>query len=154
MQNTRQGNNRVVQLKGNDMDKTKQCPCGEQHPKLIITDAGQGQKYALAYGHCCGEWCIEFRANYTEFDSDECMELAIDAWNQAPRKDLAQAEIDTKNGIIQLHQTIEAKLKDEIDELVYELKIARQLAEEVPITAGLKVTMKAWDTLIAKHKGE
>lgn len=46
------------------------------------------------------------------------------------------------------------KQQAEIDELVYELKIARQLAEEVPITAGLKVTMKSWDTLIAKHKGE
>jgi len=56
-----------------------------------MTDAGQGAKYANAAGNCCGEWMIEFRTNYEPFHSDKCMELAIAAWNNAPRA--ANAEL-------------------------------------------------------------
>ena len=46
---------------------------------------GQGRKYMACMGTCCGEWMIEFRSDYHQQDSAECMERAIDAWNRAPR---------------------------------------------------------------------
>ena len=61
------------------------CPCGKTPKKLFITDNGQGMKWASASGDCCGEWSVEFRTGYRQHDSNECMELAIDAWNDAPR---------------------------------------------------------------------
>lgn len=61
------------------------CPCGETPKKLIICDAGQGGKWANVTGDCCAEWTIEFRTQYEKLDSNECMELAIEAWNEAPR---------------------------------------------------------------------
>ena len=61
------------------------CPCGRPIDKLFISDSGQGQKYANVSGNCCGEWMIEFRTNYLDFDSIDCMDLAIKAWNNAPR---------------------------------------------------------------------
>lgn len=61
------------------------CPCGKTPDALCITDNGQGMKWANVTGNCCGEWGVEFRTNYTPLDSDECMALAIDAWNDAPR---------------------------------------------------------------------
>ena len=67
------------------MKKLAICPCGQIPKKLFITDNGQGMKWASVYGSCCGEWEIEFRTHYKPFDSDECMELAIDAWNDATR---------------------------------------------------------------------
>lgn len=61
------------------------CPCGEIPARLCIESSGQGSRYAMASGYCCGEWAVEFRANYTALDSDECMRLAREAWNSAPR---------------------------------------------------------------------
>jgi hypothetical protein len=62
------------------------CPCGKTPITLAITDTGQGGKYADVVGDCCGEWRIEFRANYLSQDRKECKDLAIAAWNTAPRK--------------------------------------------------------------------
>lgn len=67
--------------------KLKPCPCGETPTKLFITDAGQGGKWAYVYGDCCGAWEIEFRTEYNALDSDECYRLAIEDWNDAPRRD-------------------------------------------------------------------
>lgn len=61
------------------------CPCGKIPSRLCIAPAGQGSKYALAAGHCCSEWLVEFRTNYAALDSDECMRLAMESWNRAPR---------------------------------------------------------------------
>ena len=66
-------------------NQLKPCPCGNTPPELYITDAGQGGKWALVAGACCGEWHIEFRTSYDPIDSPKCMESAIDAWNRAPR---------------------------------------------------------------------
>lgn len=63
----------------------KPCPCGKTPKKLYIHDTGQGGKWANVNGDCCGEWEIEFRTGYHSYDSDECMALAIAAWNEAPR---------------------------------------------------------------------
>ena len=63
----------------------KPCPCGKTPEKLYIHDTGQGGKWANANGDCCGEWEIEFRTDYLDYGSDECMALAIAAWNAAPR---------------------------------------------------------------------
>ena len=64
----------------------KKCPCGATPKELSITDAGQGGKYAMVSSDCCGEWEIEFRTEYNNIESDECNELAIKAWNNAPRE--------------------------------------------------------------------
>lgn len=63
----------------------KPCPCGGEISMLVITDAGQGGKFALVGGSCCGEWMIEFHTEYYDISSSECMNLAITAWNAAPR---------------------------------------------------------------------
>lgn len=63
----------------------KQCPCGETPEILCITDTGQGGKWAMACCDKCGEWNIEFRTQYFALDSDECYELAVKDWNDAPR---------------------------------------------------------------------
>jgi len=64
----------------------KKCPCGKHPTELVVVDAGQGSKWAFVYGDCCGEWHIEFRTMYHDLDSNECMALALDAWNEAPRQ--------------------------------------------------------------------
>jgi hypothetical protein len=68
------------------MNDIKSCSCGRLPDSLIITDNGQGTKYANVAGNCCGEWMIEFRANYNDLNSEKCMQLAASAWNNAPRK--------------------------------------------------------------------
>ena len=67
------------------MSKLKRCPCGEVPNKLEICTAGQGGKWAYTYGDCCNTWEIEFRTQYSDIDSKECMELAIEGWNAATR---------------------------------------------------------------------
>ena len=67
------------------MSKLKRCPCGEIPTTLILADNGQGGKWATASGDCCNEWSIEFRTYYAELDSDDCMDTAIEAWNNTPR---------------------------------------------------------------------
>lgn len=69
---------------GEDME-LKPCPCGETPTSLTICDAGQGGKWAFVYGDCCCEWHVEFRTQYLSLGSDECMELGIKEWNNAPR---------------------------------------------------------------------
>lgn len=63
--------------------KLKCCPCGTIPDKLCLTQ--DDMKRAYASGYCCGEWNIEFRTNYKKLDSDECMGLAVDAWNRTER---------------------------------------------------------------------
>lgn len=67
------------------MSKLKPCPCGKIPEALIIVENGQGAKWAVASGDCCGEWMIEFRTHYNKFGSKECRDLANAAWNEAPR---------------------------------------------------------------------
>ena len=61
------------------------CPCGKTPTELDVTDIGQGGKWAGVSGNCCGVCEIEFRTQYNALDSAECMALAIEAWNEAPR---------------------------------------------------------------------
>jgi len=67
------------------MKGLKECPCGEIPNALSVTDAGQGGKWALVSGFCCGEWMLEFRTNYHGIETSECMELAIECWNETKR---------------------------------------------------------------------
>ena len=46
---------------------------------------GNSSKYMHVVGVCCGEWMIEFRTNYHPADTEECLALAVEAWNNAPR---------------------------------------------------------------------
>jgi len=66
-------------------DKLKPCPCGKTPKTLNLYDIGQGSKWGIAYGDCCGEWGVEFRTGYHRYNSEECMENAIQYWNDAPR---------------------------------------------------------------------
>lgn len=61
------------------------CPCGKIPTAIGIYGDNQVQKWAFAVPDCCGEWMIEFRSNYLHPESAECKELAIRAWNDAPR---------------------------------------------------------------------
>ena len=67
------------------MTTLESCPCGRVPSKLDIIDAGQGGKYATVMGDCCGFWEIEFKTEFNELESSECMLLAVRAWNEAPR---------------------------------------------------------------------
>lgn len=62
----------------------KQCPCGKI-PNSLFVSYTESQKWANVCGSCCSEWMIEFGTNYHRLDSDECMALAVKAWNNAPR---------------------------------------------------------------------
>jgi len=66
--------------------KRKPCPCGNTPDSLSIYE-GISSKWAWVYGDCCGEWSLEFRTGYNPIDSQECRELAEEAWNDAPRKE-------------------------------------------------------------------
>lgn len=63
----------------------KPCPCGYAPKRLVISDAGQGGKWANASCEYCGEWTIEFRTQHNKLESDECYRLAVEDWNDAPR---------------------------------------------------------------------
>ena len=63
----------------------KPCPCGKIPEELCI-DGDRTYKWAYVYGSCCGEWNIEFRSGYNDANSKQCMDLATEAWNKAPRK--------------------------------------------------------------------
>lgn len=65
------------------MEKLKPCPCGKTPETLLLVD--NGSEWAYACGSCCNEWHIEFRTFYKELDSNECMALAVEAWNLANR---------------------------------------------------------------------
>ncbi|MCP4354144.1 MAG: hypothetical protein GY793_00665 [Proteobacteria bacterium] len=62
----------------------RDCPCGKIPIELTIEE-GYTCKHAWVAGDCCGGWSIEFRTNYYETDTLECMELATLAWNNAIR---------------------------------------------------------------------
>jgi len=110
------------------MSNIKRCGCGKVPKKLHISDAGQGGKYANCIGDCCGEWTLEFRTDYKEMDSDECMALAITAWNDAPRNfsliiEYTQKIIDQEAALAEK----EAELKqanDDVAEIDEKLRIA------------------------------
>lgn len=63
----------------------KECPCGKTPKELVIYESSSTCKYYWVGGDCCNDWHIEFRTDYHDADSPECMELAIRAWNDAPR---------------------------------------------------------------------
>ena len=71
------------------MQNLKPCPCGKIPNSLLIAD--NGVKWAYAFGDCCNEWHIEFRTAYNPIDSDECMSLAVEAWNIANREAAQQS---------------------------------------------------------------
>ena len=66
-------------------DEIAPCPCGQVPEKLCVQEAGQGSKWAMVSGYCCGDWHIEFRTNYAAHGSKESNRLAREAWNAAPR---------------------------------------------------------------------
>ena len=65
----------------------KPCPCGKV-PDGISLPLWQPQD-KWTYGACpCGEWEYEFRADY-EQDEIKVRELAAEAWNALPRKEVS-----------------------------------------------------------------
>jgi len=71
------------------MQELKKCPCGSV-PKSLQINAQDRDKWAFVSGDCCGEWSIEYRNNYARVPSEESMERARVAWNNAPREALRQ----------------------------------------------------------------
>ena len=61
------------------------CGCGKTPEKLCIYESSSTCKYFWVSGDCCGDWHIEFRTDYHNADSPECMELATKAWNSVSR---------------------------------------------------------------------
>jgi len=61
------------------------CPCGRRPEKLIIYGIHSGTKWAFVMGSCCNEWSLEFPTEYNKFDTDDCMNLAVEYWNDATR---------------------------------------------------------------------
>jgi len=66
------------------MTELARCPCGNIPDRLCIEDDLR-PKWARVAGSCCNEWWIEFRNDYHEVGSDESMQRAVRAWNEAPR---------------------------------------------------------------------
>jgi len=61
------------------------CPCGKTPSAILIEREYNRSKWAFAYGDCCSEWHIEFRAGYLDDDEPELMQAAQIAWNNTPR---------------------------------------------------------------------
>lgn len=77
------------------MKDLKECPCGKTPKKLFIVSADKADKYAyVSSADCCGEWEIEYRNDYKV--GDESYELAVEAWNRAPRKLINEAKPELK----------------------------------------------------------
>lgn len=68
------------------MQNLKPCPCGKTPESLHIAD--NGSKWAYVSGNCCNGWSVEFRTQYHRIETDECMVLAIKAWNEGERRSL------------------------------------------------------------------
>jgi hypothetical protein len=68
------------------------CPCGKTPTKLCLCDAGQGGKWANVSGDCCNEWTLEFRTEYNALDSEKCIELATERWNEATNALIGDSE--------------------------------------------------------------
>ena len=66
------------------------CFCGAT-PRQLMIDEGSSSKYAWASCEWCAEWSIEFRTNYSQ-DLNELQQLAVKAWNCAPRRALEQLD--------------------------------------------------------------
>ncbi len=98
----------------------KPCPCGETPKDLAIVDNGQGGKWAEVSGNCCGEWSIEFRTQYFPPDSNECIALAAEAWNEAPRNTRMEASPPTPDaGTVEVIDYHTAKKAVELFEQEY-----------------------------------
>ena len=67
------------------MKDLQPCPCG-QTPTALGLQPGDTGSWAFTFGNCCSDWNVEFRLYHEPLDSDDAMELAIEAWNNAPRK--------------------------------------------------------------------
>jgi len=65
--------------------KLKKCPCGEIPETLGLSGNKTNLEWAYVFGDCCGEWSVECWTNYNPLDSPEVHELAVEAWNGAPR---------------------------------------------------------------------
>ena len=61
----------------------KPCPCGQVPERLYILE--DKVKWNTVQAGCCGDWVLEFRANWLHHKDPECMELAIAEWNRAKR---------------------------------------------------------------------
>ena len=64
------------------MSDLKRCPCGAQ-PSEVGVVGNAPAKWMYVSADCCGIWEVEFRSHYKT--GDKLRELAIDAWNRAPR---------------------------------------------------------------------
>jgi hypothetical protein len=66
------------------MSTLQPCPCGATPQGLSISDECKGSKWGWCACSKCGEWSIEFRADYSQ-DPKVLQARAAEAWNLAPR---------------------------------------------------------------------
>ena len=69
------------------MNPLNPCPCGQVPERLIVSD-DDVDGCAYVWGSCCGQWKIVFYAGEDGVNSPECMALAREAWNAAPRGEM------------------------------------------------------------------
>ena len=63
----------------------KPCPCGKIPKELNIYGDFDGAKWAYVSSDCCGDWELEFRTQYSAWESEECKQYALERWNGAKR---------------------------------------------------------------------
>jgi hypothetical protein len=61
------------------------CPCGMTPERLCVEGDHPRPKWARVSGQCCNSWSIEYRNNYAVLDTAEADQVAMAAWNAAPR---------------------------------------------------------------------
>ena len=76
------------------MKELKRCPCGEIPEELIIIFYDDSDTWGHVYSECCAQWEVEFRNNGAA--GDKSYELAVEAWNEAPRATDRIADLSEK----------------------------------------------------------
>ena len=70
-----------------NMTRLKPCPCGKVPERMIITTNRWSEygQWEYVYGSCCKAWIIEAEMLWEPPGSDEAVQRATRAWNEAVR---------------------------------------------------------------------
>jgi hypothetical protein len=117
------------------MDTLKPCACGHTPKELLISDANQGGKWAYVAGDCCGEWELEFRTSYFPLDSQECMDAAIERWNQAPRQKRTSEWVSVSERLPEVEERSPYQMSDQVI-----------VSDGIDVTTGYYCLDGSWDT--------
>ena len=110
------------------MSDLKPCPCGKR-PDHIPVHSLPPQKYSQ--GSCpCHDWRFEFHTQY-ERDEDKIDDLAEKAWNELPRADKNEAEIQriVEEAKAKLPSALPGSIADQWHKLVEKEARAARIAD-------------------------